>query len=131
MYAACILIPLTVFIYTFVGGLRATFISDYMHTALIFATILAFMFSAFATNEDIGSPSRMWDLLQDAAVTYPLAGNAQGSYTTFRSTDGLVFGIIVIISGITTVFCDQSYWQRVVASSSRTTVKGETGLVLP
>lgn len=146
-YAACCLIPTTVIAYTLVGGLRATFFSDYAHTTLIFVIILVFMvrfsallfapqkasklivvhrfqFSTFATNPNLGSPSKVYDLLQEAATNYPLDGNAQGSYTTFRSTNGLVFGIIVIISGITTVFMDQTYWQRAVASKSSTSMKG-------
>lgn len=147
-YAACCLIPATVIAYTLVGGLRATFFSDYAHTTLIFVIILVFMvcsstsrfsrhnvvsdfylcdcpqFSTFATNPNLGSPSKVYDLLQEAASNYPLEGNAQGSYTTFRSTNGLVFGIIVIISGITTVFMDQTYWQRAVASKSSTSMKG-------
>ncbi|KAM0753500.1 solute symporter family transporter [Meredithblackwellia eburnea MCA 4105] len=124
IYATCVLIPLTVVIYTFIGGLRATFFSDFLHTTLIFAIILIFMFLTYATNTHLGSPSKVYDLLTEAAKNYPLAGNAEGSYLTFRSTDGLVFGIIVIISGVTTVFMDQTYWQRAVASKASTSVTG-------
>ncbi|KAF9027761.1 solute symporter family transporter [Hymenopellis radicata] len=122
--AACFLIPVGVVIYTLFGGLRATFFSDYLHTVLIFAIILAFSFSAFATNEFLGSPSKVYDLLQVAAQNYPVTGNASGSYTSFRSEDGLVFGIVVMVSGFATVYMDQTYWQRAVASKASTSVKG-------
>ncbi|THV04712.1 solute symporter family transporter [Dendrothele bispora CBS 962.96] len=122
--AACFLIPIGVVIYTLVGGLRATFFSDYIHTVLIFIIILAFGFSAFSHNDYLGSPSRVYDLLQEAAINYPIAGNALGSYTTFRSESGLVFGIIVMVSGFATVYMDQTYWQRAVASKASTSVKG-------
>lgn len=81
--AACFLIPVGVVVYTLIGGLRSTFFSDYLHTTLIFAIILAFGFSAFAINEYLGSPSKVYDLLQVAATNYPITGNAAGSYTTF------------------------------------------------
>ncbi|KAF9015942.1 hypothetical protein BDZ89DRAFT_1076029 [Hymenopellis radicata] len=97
--AACFLIPVGVVIYTLFGGLRATFFSDYLHTA-------------FATNEFLGSPSKVYDLLQVAAQNYPVTGNASGSYTSFRSEDGLVFGIVVMVSGFA------------VASKASTSVKG-------
>ncbi|SJK98572.1 related to DUR3-Urea permease [Armillaria ostoyae] len=126
--AACFLIPVGVVVYTLVGGLRATFFSDYMHTTLIFAIILAFGFSTFATNEYLGSPSKVYDLLQVSATNYPITGNAGGSYTTFRSIDGMVFGIVVMVSGrssgFATAYMDQTYWQRAVASRASTSVKG-------
>ncbi|KAJ7039002.1 solute symporter family transporter [Mycena alexandri] len=122
--AACFLIPIPVVIYTLVGGLRATFFSDYIHTALIFAIIMVVSFSAFATNPTLGSPAAVYDLLQTAAENYPVGDAAGGSYTTMRSLNGFVFGIVVMISGTATVYMDQTYWQRAVASKASTSVKG-------
>lgn len=70
------------------GGLRATFISDFIHTFLIFGILFAFLFAAFAadtTNGILGSPGKVWDLLQTAATVQPIAGNAEG---TFRPSFG-------------------------------------------
>ncbi|KAF5379969.1 hypothetical protein D9757_010246 [Collybiopsis confluens] len=50
-------------------------------------------------------------------------GVLSGSYVTFRSKDGLIFGVINIIGNFATVFLDQSYWQRAIASRPGTTVK--------
>jgi len=53
----------------------------------------------------------------------PVSGNAQGSYLTLRSLNGLIFGIINLIGNFATVFQDQAYWQRAIASRPATTVK--------
>ena len=72
--------------------------------------ILYFMFSAYATNPLIGSPSAMYQLLKEAAVKRPVAGNQDGSYVTMKSNFALVFGVIQLCSGSGTVFLDQAYW---------------------
>ena len=85
--------------------------------------ILYFMFDAYATNSMIGSPSAMYDLLKKAAVQRPINGNEDGSYMTLKSNFGLVFGVIQLCSGSGTVFLDQAYWQRAIASQPSTAVK--------
>lgn len=74
--------------------------------------ILYFLFSAYTTNEQIGSPSVMYELLKTAAVQRPVSGNQDGSYMTLKSNYALIFGIIQLCSGSGTVFLDQAYWQR-------------------
>ncbi|KAJ3712950.1 urea transporter [Lentinula raphanica] len=121
--AACFLIPLGVVIYVIVGGMRSTLLCDYTHTTVLFAIILTFVFTVYATSPKIGSPKRMHDLLTAAAGAAPVPGNAHGSYVTMRSKDGLIFGVINIIGNFATVFQDQAYWQRAIASRPGTTVK--------
>lgn len=65
----------------------------------------------------------MHELLTAAAGATPVPGNAHGSYLTMRSKDGLIFGVINIIGNFATVFQDQAYWQRAIASRPETTVK--------
>ena len=77
----------------------------------------------YATSEKIGSPSKMYELLTAASTVAPVPGNAQGSYLTMRSKNGLIFGVINIIGNFATVFQDQAYWQRAIASRPATTVK--------
>lgn len=91
--AAIFLTPVAVAIYTFVGGLRATFLADYTHTVVLIALIFTFAFTVYTSSDKIGSPQRMYDLLSQAA---PVAGNAGGSYLTMRSVGALQFGIINI-----------------------------------
>ena len=85
--------------------------------------ILYFMFSAYATNAQIGSPSVMYQLLKEAALKRPVEGNQDGSYVTMKSNFALVFGIIQLCSGSGTVFLDQAYWQRAIASRPTTAVR--------
>lgn len=65
----------------------------------------------------------MHELLTAAAVAHPVEGNAHGSYITMRSKNGLIFGVINIVGNFATVFQDQAYWQRAIASRPASTVK--------
>lgn len=65
----------------------------------------------------------MHDLLAAAAEANPVSGNAHGSYLTMRSKNGLIFGVINIIGNFATVFNDQAYWQRAIASRPASCVK--------
>ncbi|TFK64544.1 urea transporter [Pluteus cervinus] len=121
--AACFLIPLGVGIYVVVGGMRSTLLCDYTHTTVLFAIILTFVFTVYSTSPKIGSPHAMYDLLTAASIAAPVPGNAHGSYLTMRSKNGLIFGVINIIGNFATVFQDQAYWQRAIASRPASTVK--------
>lgn len=112
IYAACFLIPLGIIIYVLFGGLRATFLTDYIHTVALFIIILVFGFTVYATSDKIGSPSKMVDLLNEASKTTGPPGNAHKSYLTMDSYNGMIFGIINIVGNFGTVFVDQAYWQR-------------------
>lgn len=90
-WAACWLIPLPVGAYTLVGGLRSSLLADFIHTFFLFVIILLFMFEVFVTNDKIGSPSKMYDLLVQAGQDWPVTGNKDGSYLTFSSKTGMVF----------------------------------------
>ena len=66
----------------------------------------------------------MHGLLSAASKIAPVQGNAGGSYLTMRSKNGLIFGVINIIGNFATVFNDQAYWQRAIASRPVSCVKG-------
>jgi Na+/proline symporter len=85
--------------------------------------ILYFMFSVYTSNALIGSPSAMFELLKEASIKRPVAGNIGGSYLTLKSNYGLIFGVIQLCSGMGTVFLDQGYWQRAIASRPTTAVR--------
>lgn len=85
--------------------------------------ILYFMFNVYTTNPLIGSPKAMFDLLKTASQKRPVAGNQDGSYLTQKSNFGLIFGVIQLCSGMGTVFLDQGYWQRAIASRPTTAVR--------
>lgn len=85
--------------------------------------ILYFMFNAYAVSPLIGSPGQMYELLKNAGNQRPVAGNQDGSYVTLKSNFGLIFGVIQLCSGSGTVFLDQAYWQRAIASKPSTAVR--------
>ena len=123
VYGACFLIPLVVAAYVIAGGLRSTFIADYVHTVVLFIAILTFGFLMYATSDQVGSIDKLYDLLIDASKTMPIATNTDGSYLAFRSVDGLVFAIDLFAAGFSTVWLDQAYWQRAIASQPETSVR--------
>ncbi|KAI4216580.1 MAG: hypothetical protein LQ351_001069 [Letrouitia transgressa] len=115
--AACFLLPVGVVLYTLFGGIKATFLTDYVHTVMILVIILIFAFTAYATNENLGSPGKVFDLLVQAAKDHPVEGNARGSYLTMRSKEGAVFFVINIVGNFGTVFCDNGYYNKAIAAS--------------
>lgn len=85
---------------------------------ILFIAIFVFGFSMYSTSDIVGryalhspqydtgytdfapgSPSRLYDLIQEASVQMPIAGNYQGSYLTFKSINGLVFAIDLLVAG--------------------------------
>jgi len=121
---AAFLIPVGVMIYTLVGGLKATFVADYMHTIIIFVTILTFVTVVYVNTDITGGIEGMYDKLVEAAKLTPVEGNAAGAFLTMASIGGLMFGIINIVGNFGTVFVDQAYWQRAIAAKPSSTVKG-------
>ncbi|KAI9782395.1 MAG: hypothetical protein M1835_004049 [Candelina submexicana] len=114
--AACFLLPVGVVIYTMFGGIKATFLTDYVHTVILLVIIFIFAFTAYATNEVLGSPSKVYDLLTKAAELHPVANNAGGSYLTMRSKEGAIFFVINIVGNFGTVFCDNGYYNKAIAA---------------
>ncbi|KAG9244558.1 hypothetical protein BJ878DRAFT_64315 [Calycina marina] len=53
----------------------------------------------------------------------PVPGNTGGSYLTLKSNSRLIFGVIELCHGFGTVFLDQGYWQRAIASRPTTAVR--------
>ncbi|KAI8075212.1 Sodium:solute symporter family-domain-containing protein [Gongronella butleri] len=121
--AACFLIPLGVMVYTLFGGIKATFLTDYAHTAVLFIIIISFYFTVYSTSPLIGSPSKMYDLLVESSSKTPISDNVQGSLITFSSLQGLMFGIINIVGNFGTVFLDNCYYQRAIAAHPHYAVK--------
>lgn len=87
--AACFLLPLGVVIYTMFGGIKATFLTDYIHTLILLIIIIIFALTTYATSTTLGSPKQVFDLLVQAAADHPVSGNAGGSYLTMRSSQGV------------------------------------------
>lgn len=114
--AACFLLPIGVVLYTLFGGIKATFITDYMHTVAIVIIIFIFAFSAYATSAKIGSPGKLYDLLLEAAQRNPVEGNTDGSYLTMHSKSGGIFWVINLVGNFGTVFLDNGYYNKAIAA---------------
>ncbi|EKD18400.1 uncharacterized protein L3040_007574 [Drepanopeziza brunnea f. sp. 'multigermtubi'] len=115
--AACFLLPLGVVMYTMFGGIKATFLTDWVHTFILLIIILIFAFTTYATSDVLGSPKAVFDLLVKAAAEHPVEGNARGSYLTMRSKEGAIFFVINIVGNFGTVFLDNGYYNKAIAAS--------------
>ncbi|KAJ6150824.1 sodium/proline symporter [Penicillium chermesinum] len=91
--AICYLFPVGVIIYTLMGGIKATFITDWVHTVMIYVIMLISLFVFYTTSSVAGSPSRVWELLKEASSLHPVDGNADGQYLTMRSQEGGYVGL--------------------------------------
>ena len=78
------LIPLGVLIYTFNGGLRATFFASYIHTGVIFAMLALFGFSAYTgSTPGLGGAGEVYDSLTAASLAF-------ASGTTIQFPSGML-----------------------------------------
>ena len=84
--AACILIPAGVVLYTAIGGLKATFLTDFLHTAVALILLLYFSISILS-NEHIGGPAGLYEKVK--AANWYIEGNYKGSLLTFKSKPGM------------------------------------------
>jgi Na+/proline symporter len=147
LYLAAFLIPWGVILYTASGGLQATFLASYLHTAIIFSVVITMVFLVYIK---IYSSDQIYTFLENTVsysleecqfifsnpadnVTFfepgkyacgPVASNHGGSYLTMLSANGLMFGIINIVGNFGTVFVDQSYWQSAIAARPSAAAKG-------
>jgi SSS family transporter len=121
---ACFIIPISIMMYTYFGGLKATFFADYINTSLIFIVILILVSGIYFFNPNIGGITGLFEGLQLASIINPVEGNSGGSYLTLASVGALIFGIINIIGNFGTVFVGQAFWQRAIASRPKSLVKG-------
>jgi urea-proton symporter len=101
---AAFLIPIGVIIYTFSGGLKATFFADYLNSALLFVVILIFVTIIYFNNSEIGGISGLFEKLVSLVSTNPVQGKAGGAYLTMAFTGRLVFGIINIVENLNSVY---------------------------
>lgn len=92
--------------YTMVGGLKATILTDWIHTFILLIIIIIFSLTAYASSDVLGSPGAVYDLLVEAALRHPIDGNQDGSYLTMRSREGAIFFVINIVGNFGTVFLD-------------------------
>ncbi|KAJ5544527.1 hypothetical protein N7461_006831 [Penicillium sp. DV-2018c] len=123
--AATFLLPVGVTVYTFVGGIKATFLTDYFHTAIIMIIACYFSVKAFSTDQ-IGSVGNLFELVQAAATRHPVAGNQDGTYLTMTSKSAILFGILHTLCNFGLVIMDTSYFIKAFSASPSAVVPGYT-----
>lgn len=96
---------------------------SYTHNIVMIVITLLFFIVTFATSSRIGSPDKLFSMLQDAAIKSPAMSNHNGSYLTLRSNQALAFGAISFLTSFGTLFNDQGYWQRAIAARPRTALR--------
>ncbi|KAI4764881.1 sodium symporter family protein [Aureobasidium sp. EXF-3400] len=125
VYASLWLLPASVTAYTLRGGLRATILTDYVHTAIILVIIFVLWFKVYATGDQIGSPGKMWDLLNSAAKRNDYSAPTEGgTYLTIRSLGALKFAILSLLEYTGVVFLDNSFHQKGIAADPAAAVPG-------
>lgn len=124
IYASLWLLPASVAAYTLRGGLRATLLTDWVHTVVIFLIVLVFYFKTYATSDLIGSPSKMYELLIQAQLRNADAPTHEHSYLTIRSLGALKFAILSLLEYSGVVFLDNSFYAKGVAASPEDAVPG-------
>ncbi|KAI2613320.1 Sodium:solute symporter family-domain-containing protein [Hypoxylon sp. NC1633] len=121
--AATILIPLGVVLYTAVGGLKATFLTDYIHTTVALILIMYFTLSIL-THEAVGGLGGLYDKVMATAAENYIPGNFEGSLLTMKSKDAIIWGLILKFGNLALVVMDTAFWQKSFASEVSATVPG-------
>ncbi|GFF90070.1 probable urea active transporter 1 [Aspergillus lentulus] len=123
--AATFLLPVGVTVYTFVGGIKATFLTDYFHTAVILIIACYFSIKAFTVDE-VGSIGNLYELVKSASERHPVSGNHAATYLTMTSKGGILFGILHICSNFGLVIMDTSFFIKAFSAAPSAVVPGYT-----
>ncbi|KAF5253647.1 hypothetical protein FANTH_1337 [Fusarium anthophilum] len=121
--ASTFLLPLGVVLYTLVGGIKATFLTDYIHTFAILI-LSCWLTAKVITSESVGSIGRLYDLVVAAQSNRYVEGNYEGSLLTMTSQQGIYFAIILLTSNFGAVVMDTGYFLKAFAASPSAVVPG-------
>ncbi|KAJ9293577.1 hypothetical protein DTO271G3_7656 [Paecilomyces variotii] len=121
--AATILIPLGVVLYTAVGGLKATFLTDFLHTTVALILIIYFTLSVL-THPAVGGLGGLYDKVVATASQNYIPGNYEGSLLTMKSKNAIIWGLILKFGNLALVVMDTAFWQKSFATEVNATVPG-------
>ncbi|KAK6822024.1 sodium/solute symporter [Apiospora arundinis] len=121
--AATILIPIGVVLYTAVGGLKATFLTDFLHTAVALVLIIYFTLTVL-THSAVGGLGGLYDKVVATASENYIPGNYQGSLLTMKSYEAIIWGLILKFGNLALVVMDTAFWQKSFATEVNATVPG-------
>ncbi|WVN91191.1 uncharacterized protein L203_106448 [Cryptococcus depauperatus CBS 7841] len=119
-YAGIWLLPTVIVLYVLTGGLRATFVADYLHCCILFTCLLVLMLATYTRGDEAGSPGRLWQLLKAASEV----GRCCVARLMLRQLRSLGMPIIRTYRFEAMAGCTmRSYWQRSIASRPAGTSK--------
>ncbi|KAL4230109.1 hypothetical protein ACF0H5_010494 [Mactra antiquata] len=111
--------------YCMVGGLGTTFYISYFNTALIFITVTVYvLYTTFYPSDEIKSISTIESIYNSISCLQAPKGNFGDSYLTFRTTSGVIYGVVVLFMATSISFCDQANWQSRIAAKPTQGVLG-------
>jgi Na+/proline symporter len=103
--------------YCMIGGLGTTFYISYFNTALTFITVSVFiLYTTYFPSEDIKDITSIEALYNAASCMKAPDNNFNNSYLTFRSTPGIIYGVVLMFMATSISFCDQANWQSRIAA---------------
>lgn len=115
--ATSFLLPLGVVIYTIIGSIKATFLTDYLHTCVIIIIVMYFAFKIYATSDIPGSPGKVYDSIRAAGKNHPVENNYKGEYMTILSNGADIFFVINLVGNFGIDFLDNGYWNKAISAS--------------
>ena len=119
--AATMLIPFGVLLYTVIGGLKATFLTDFIHTTVLLI-IFCYLNTSVLSSEQIGGLNGLYNKLLEASKYRYIEGNYEGSVLTGKSQGAVIFGLILTCGNFGLTVMDSSFWQKTFSASPRATV---------
>ncbi|CCG20508.1 hypothetical protein CORT_0A01170 [Candida orthopsilosis Co 90-125] len=117
--AATILTIFSVLCYSIYGGLKATFLTDFVHS-LILLIVLCYFNTAVLTK--IGGLDKLYDMLAAYAGSREIPGNYENSVITGKSQGAILFGLILTCGNFGLTVMDSSFWQKTFSATPRATV---------
>lgn len=79
--------------YTAVGGLKATFLTDFLYILLALILVIYFILSIL-TQDAVGGLSGLYDKLMTTAADNFIPGNYKGSLLTMKSENSIIWGLV-------------------------------------
>lgn len=110
-------------LYTAVGGLKATFLTDFLHTLVALILIIYFTLSILH-HDAIGGLYGLWDKVMATASENIIPGNYKGSLLTMKSRDAIIWGLDLKFGNLALVVMDTAFWQKSFATEVNATVPG-------
>ncbi|ODQ82539.1 hypothetical protein BABINDRAFT_182060 [Babjeviella inositovora NRRL Y-12698] len=121
--ACTMLIPFGVLLYTTVGGLKSTFLTDYVHSFVVLV-VMCYAATSVLTSPEIGGMGGLYDKVIAHDADRYVKGNFQGSFMTGKSQGAVFFGIILSIGNTGLTVMDSSFWQKSFSADLDASVPG-------